>query len=205
MCGVWSSHPHLLLYHPINWQLGQQPASQTGDGCSGCLLLLPTCLSLLGFLLLQGSIKLKPPQKHTHKEHNPYTQDSLRNTHQQDGPRASEQSSQSSSAGHPQCPLLPPNCLLEPAHPMQGMWPHVGTHKQVHAPNSSLRNSTHQLCCPVHGFSIAAPLACSRETANLRQPALSLGFFCVCGVFLFLFSFFPLLSKEKFWLFNATV
>lgn len=62
------SRPHacLLLYPLVIWQLGQQPASQTGDRCSGCLSLLPACgVPLRRFLLLQGLIKLKPLHKKT--------------------------------------------------------------------------------------------------------------------------------------------
>lgn len=57
-------HARLLLYPLVNHQFRQPPASQIGDRCSGCPSLLPTRgVPLPGFLLLRGSIKLKPLHK----------------------------------------------------------------------------------------------------------------------------------------------
>lgn len=56
-------HTRLLLCPLVHRQLRQQPASPVGDGCSGCLSLLPARVPLPGFLLLQGLIKSKPLHK----------------------------------------------------------------------------------------------------------------------------------------------
>lgn len=111
----------LLLCPLVHWQLGQEPASQTGEGCSGCLSLLPACVPPPGFLLLEGLIKLKPLHKCNKKANakssrsgltkkTPHQQDQRRGAggvhfsstqasslclqnDQEDGPRASKQPS----------------------------------------------------------------------------------------------------------------
>lgn len=209
-------HARLLLYPLVNHQFRQPPASQIGDRCSGCPSLLPTRgVPLPGFLLLRGSIKLKPLHKTQGKTNAQSSRLGLtkkKTTHQQEqrrdphfSPHAGTQPAPAKRrGGRSESPQA-----IQPEHHPVGAAPQVTPQRPLlppncfsepahpprgrcpHPPNSSPRNSACWLRFHVHGSSVAAPTVCFGVTANPRHPALLGGFFPP--------------SKEKFQLFNATL